>query len=162
MTVLATDLAEVLQHYLDSITPTLTPVTSRNFIQPGEEVAWDECCNGQLWIRVVGLEPQMSTVKGNGQPCGVLWWDALLAVGVIRCVHVVDDRGVAPTAAELTEDALQMVADLTAIQQAIICDPITTRMMAWVPLGPQGGCAGGEQRFVVRLAPCGCPEVPSP
>lgn len=135
----------------------LSPVPDRViYIAPGNEVAWDDCCVGQLSGRIVSINPHVGTQPRSASPCGVLYWDVLLAVGILRCVDVVDDQGVAPPAPVLTADGQQMLWDAQALQQVILCHKDVKAINVWVPQGPQGGCAGGEWTFLVTVGACGC------
>lgn len=157
------DLPAILDYYRTSIAAAFDPMPSRTIVQPGAEVAWDACCpDGQLWVRIVRIEPILPTVpRADGNFCAQLGWRAFLAAGLIRCVAVVDDRGRAPSAEAVTNDGLKLAADIFPLQQAIACAGYTQGMGIWTPLGPQGGCAGGEQEFTIRLDACGCPD-PAP
>lgn len=150
----APDFAAYLDFYLALIGGVLTPTPGKMFVQPGEEVAWDQCdCNGQAWSRLVNAVPVYGTSKANGIPC-VVRWDVTLAVGVLRCVAGPTDKGTLPKGETITADGHQFAADIATLMQAIECDPGVYRVLEAVPLGPQGGCAGSEVRFLVRLAPC--------
>lgn len=161
---MATDqIGPVLAEYVAAATAALSPMPERIITyQPGAEVAWDGCCDGQLWGRVVTISPGgVQPIKANGLPCGIGHWDVTLALGIIRCVGVVNDKGKPPTAERITNDGAQMLADLAALQEVITCLGFTRTVVAWTPVGPQGGCAGGEWTFTVRLGGCGCPD-PAP
>jgi len=142
----------------------LSPVPSRvNYVAPGNDVAWDACCDGQLSGRIVSINPHVGTQARSSSPCGVLYWDVLLAVGILRCVDVVDDQGTAPSTLELDRDGQQMLWDAQALQQVILCHDKVKQINAWVPQGPQGGCAGGEWTFLVTVGVCPCdPPVATP
>lgn len=143
-----------LDHYLALVAGSLVPAPGKTFVQPGEEVAWDQCdCNGQAWSRLVRAEPIYGTAKANGIPC-VVRWDVQMAVGVLRCVSGPTDKGTLPKGETITAEGHQFAADIAALMQAIECDGYTYRLLEAVPLGPQGGCAGSEVRFLVRIAPC--------
>lgn len=149
----------VLAEYVTNAVATLDPVPERVIVyQPGEEVAWDECCDGQLWGRVVSVDPGPIQPKANGLPCGIPWWSVTLGLGILRCVAVVNDKGTPPSAAKITEDGAQMLADLATLQEVVACTGKTATVVSWTPLGPQGGCAGGEWVFTVRIMACGCPD----
>ena len=149
---------EFLHHYLDVVVAALDPVPGKQFVLAGGEVPWDQCdCNGQVWSRVVNLQPVVGNTKANGQPCTVLHWEFTMAVGVIRCVAVPTESGKLPGGARMTQDGDRAALDLAAMIQAVVCDPLTYNVTSGVPLGALGGCAGSEVTFVVRLAPCGCP-----
>jgi hypothetical protein len=131
-------------------------------VYPGAEVAWDSCCEGQLWGRVVSIQPHTgaNTGRSAAPPCGVLWWNVTVAVGILRCIATLNDAGEAPRPAALAADGVQMLADLTVIQQVLLWHDSVAAMIAWNPLGSQGGCGGGEWQATVRVGVCGCgPEA---
>ena len=152
------DITALLSYYLQVTTGALgtetNPYKGKSFIQPGGQVAWDECdCDGQAWSRFVQATPIYDTPKANGIPC-VVRWDVTLAVGVLKCAAGPTVRGVLPTAEQISAGGVTFGDDLTMLMHAIECDPMTYRMTGATPLGPEGGCAGSEVQFVVRMAPC--------
>jgi hypothetical protein len=159
---MATDLiGPVLATYVALAKDALEPEPGRVVIvAPGSTVAWDDCCDGQLWSRVVNVTPFVGR-PGASAPCGVLYWTVRVALGVIRCAHSLNGDGTAPPAALISQDGEQMLDDLAALQQVILCHPRTTSILQWNPLGPQGGCHGGEWEYEIRVDTCGCPE-PTP
>ncbi|QGJ92696.1 hypothetical protein QDA04_gp26 [Microbacterium phage Megan] len=153
----APDFAAYLAHYVALVGTALTPTPGKLFIQPGEQVAWDQCdCDGQGWARLVSATPTYSTPKANGIPC-VVRWDVQFAVGVLRCVAGPTNKGSLPTGAQITADGVRFAEDMLALMSAIECDQYVYRVLEAVPLGPQGGCAGSEVRFTVRVQPCCSP-----
>lgn len=131
----------------------LSPEPCRVAVYPGGEVAWDSCetlgCgsgkNGQLWV---AAQPAIVTEQGGG--CRRIQWTA--EIGIVRCASgVVRDDGSPPRVADVEADAAQQAADSAAIMRAV-----TTRwpgkpeclegvgLVAWQPLGPNGGCVGGS------------------
>ena len=134
------------------------PFTGKQFVQPGTEVAWDQCdCDGQIWSRMVRAEPIYDTPKANGIPC-VVRWDVQLAVGVLRCVaqptQGTNGRVILPSGDQITDDGHRFADDILDLMTAIECDTSKYRVVEAVPLGPNGGCAGSEVRFIVRVTPC--------
>lgn len=141
----------------------------RRFVAPGLDVAWDDCCegSGQLWVRVLQTQPSgnpfPAPLPASRSKCDWPLVAVTVGVGVLRCTPTVDDRGIAPSAAALTESALQMTADRAVLEQAVRCcwpdvrnvEAITG--VSWVPLGPNGGCAGGEWTATLALGTCRCP-----
>jgi len=126
-------------------------------VVPGNTVSWDNCCaasegGGQLWVRLVSLLPQPQ----GSQPCDVHALQARVGVGVVRCMHGVDEEGF-PTAAEMTEDTLGMTRDADILLDAIrdwsfpVAPPKTLRIEQGLPLGPQGYCGGFEWTLVFQL-----------
>lgn len=139
-------------------TAELTTPVGRTAVYPGAEVAWDDCCDGQLWMRIADLAP-----AGNQpvQPCGVLLWAATLGLGILRCVSTLDDQGNAPTPAELNADSVQMGVDRAELLATIQCGFVALAekitIVRWLPIGPGGGCAGGEWTFrALFTASCDC------
>ena len=152
-------LSDIVHEAEAAVSPTPTRII---YIQPGAEVAWDESCGGgQLWGRVVTVAPGVGSQARSSAPCGVLYWNVVLAVGLIRCVAGLKGDGSAPTPQELTSDGWQMTRDLQAIQQVILCHEKVTQITNWLPSGPQGAYAGGEWTFVVRVGVCAC-DAPHP
>jgi hypothetical protein len=133
------------------------------YIQPGAEVAWDEACGGgQLWGRVVTIAPGVGTQARSSAPCGVLYWNVVLAVGLIRCVAGLKSDGSPPSPSELTADGWQMTRDLQAIQQVILCHDSVSAIQNWLPSGTSGAYAGGEWLFTVRVGVCNCGPQATP
>ncbi|QGJ95253.1 hypothetical protein QDA11_gp33 [Microbacterium phage Jayden] len=150
----APDFKVYLDHYRDLIAAALDPVPGKVFVQPGAEVAWDqEKCDGQAWSRIVTLTPVLGTRKANGVAC-VEWWDVTFAVGVLRCVANVNQRGKLPTAEQITADGHEFADDLVALLTAIECDQYVRQIVTATPIGPQGNAAGSEVQFIVRVQPC--------
>lgn len=143
-----------LTHYRDLIAERLEPTPGKVFIQPGGEVAWDQCdCEGQAWARFVTATPVLGTRKANGQSC-VEWWDVTFAVGVLRCVKGPTQRGILPSGEQISADGERFATDLVTLMTAIECDGFVRQIGQALPLGPSGGCAGSEVQFIVRVQPC--------
>ena len=83
----------------------LSNAVSQAYVAPGAEVAWDECCAGHLYVRVVSVIPVFGPTAIDGDHCSIRYWQAILALGTLRCVEVVDDRGRGPRPYDLTADA---------------------------------------------------------
>lgn len=144
-------------------------------LAPGATVAHDSCCEGggQLYLRVIEVYPSVGN-GSNGVPfpqmdaaqrgvgCGINVLAFHLALGAIRCAHVLDDSGHPPTADEMSHDAEGTMVDLALLLDTLACDlaglpgVMQTKIGRWTPQGPQGGCAGGEWDFYVGLDPCLC------
>ena len=160
-------LPALLDGVLTAADDALDPAAGRVLVAPGAEVAWDACCegSGQLWVRVVSVTDagavQPVRVLADGTRCALPGWVVTVGVGVLRCSPVVDDRGRAPSADALTENASQLLADMDALAGVIVCAGLQGWSdLLWTPLGPEGGCAGGEWTFDVRLPSCPCEEGP--
>lgn len=148
-----------LDAYLACAVAHLTTPVTRAFVQVGANVAHDDCCGGQVWVRVVSLAP---VYPGNAPAnCAPIYYNAQLAMGTIRCAAVVDDNGVAPAPSTITAEAHDMTQDMHDLMAAIQCcgeKPMPV-INSWTPTGPLGGCAGGEWTFTIKIDNCGCPEV---
>lgn len=144
----------------------------RVLLAPGVEPAYDECCDGFLYVRLTSMFPsgnpfpQQDTRPGNCKPTLIA---STLAIGVLRCAAVVQDGGAVPTAEELTAETLGMTADASILLEAIKCcivpltddttsDAVVATIGTWNPLGPDGGCVGGEWTITIGHGSCGCPE----
>jgi hypothetical protein len=131
---------------------------------PGASVAHDNCCEdgGQLYVRLAGLFPsgRPFPTADTVQRCGVTLLAARVMVGAIRCAHTLDDEGNPPAAELMTDDALQGTADALTILRALTCCESRwvkiSSVERWNPVGPQGGCAGGEWGVILGLDWCGC------
>lgn len=152
---MATSLDPVLSELLSrsaGALQTAGTVPGRIELTPGRDVAWDNCCEGggQLYVRMTDVYPAGPFPDlDRAQKCGVSMTGVFLAVGILRCAHVVDDRGNAPSANEVTSDALQVIEDSAVLYQVLqgLGDvPGVSRYQIgrWTPLGPSGGCTGGE------------------
>lgn len=141
----------------------------RTFIQPGLDVAWDDCCEGggQLWVRVISTfptgQPFPSTLPASRSKCDWPLMAVNVGVGIIRCSPGPDNQGRAPSGQALSENALVLLQDRAYLEAAVrCCWPTVTNVQAltnatWAPLGPNGGCAGGEWTATLALATCRCP-----
>lgn len=112
-------------------------------------VTWDGGCDGQLWTRIVGV----AAISGeaSSQQCGVPFWTVTLGLGIIRRISVVSSNGVPPYAEDITEDALTQAEDIRILKDSILSLDTTRTLVSWVPLQQQGGFAGGEWTFTVRV-----------
>lgn len=160
---MATDLlGPVLSTALACADAALIPQVGRAALYPGSSVAWDDCCEGQVWVRLISLTPSGNPANSRNQltPCGVLMWTATIGVGVLRCAATLDDAGNAPSPALLNADTLQMTQDMINIAEALQCclAPQLGKlsMTRWDPLGPNGGCVGGEWVATLLIDNCRC------
>lgn len=139
-------------------------------LSPGLLPAWDDCCEGQLYLRVVEVFPSGSPFpqfdqeqRGVGGSCSIKLLAVHLALGMIRCAATVDNDGNPPTAAEVTMDGNEMVDDMQVLLDVIACDLgsvsriMKVKLDRWTPQGVQGGCHGGEWGFFIAVDPCLCP-----
>lgn len=151
--------------------------TGRVTLSPGAQVAWDDCCEGQLYLRIIevypsagrggsGAFPQIDAVQ-KGVGCGITLLGLHLALGVIRCAATLDDEGNAPTDAQMSANTLDATADLATLLDVIACDVaeidgiLARKVGRWLPQGVNGGCHGGEWDFYVGIDPCLCQPPPA-
>lgn len=141
-------------------------------LTPGNLPAWDDCCAGQLYLRVVEIFPSGSPFPvfdsaqaGAAGKCAVKLMAVHLAIGIIRCAHSIDGDGDAPTPQQVTSDGYQMIEDMQILLDVIMCQVETIRKVMkvkldrWAPQGVNGGCHGGEWNFFIAVDPClTCPE----
>lgn len=124
---------------------------------PGAEPSWDYCgeCSGGAcgmgYVRVVNSYrstdfPNPDITYGCTSPLTVQ-----LAVGALRCVPVADGQGALPNEDTMWESSLGTLADMSALFIAADCCPKEHMVGEYTPLGPQGGCAGGEWTVWVSL-----------
>lgn len=126
------------------------------------EVVWDECCEGYLYIRVMQNTranpfPQASTAPTT---CSLIP-TAQVELGILRCAPVMDDNGVAPSAAEQSEFAQTAIRDKSILYHVLMSHypdwakfPVV--IDKWTPLNIQGGCGGGAWQFYIDVALCPC------
>lgn len=139
------------------------PTPGRVFLAPGLEVAHDDCCEGggQLWVRVIEQIPYVPPGRVVN-PCGSGMKTVRYGVGTIRCVHSLDSRGHPPSAATVTADAVGGWQDANALEQMFYCclpvegDLFAKNLDRYDPIGPLGGCAGGEWTITTKVRTCGC------
>ena len=131
----------------------------RAFVATGQP-AWDDCCEGQVWVRLVQVETvQVGKRLASGHMCTQM--KALtVGVGVLRCALVIDDQGHAPEASALSKESLGVLVDMDALSNAIQCcevpGAVRVTMSRWDALGPEGGCVGGEWQAVIWQDMCSC------
>lgn len=125
---------------------------SRSVVTHGSNVPWDDWCgDGQLSVRTVSMTPMFKGSPQSGCPVG---FQQLLAVGIIRCVSTMDERGNPPSEKEMQADSEAMIRDMNELGNVLQCLNVPRTLSSWIgwwrPHGPQGGMAGGEWEFNVR------------
>lgn len=115
----------------------------------------DELHNGDAWVKLDGLDPDLVGGTGAGIsgwcPQG---WAATVSMGVYRCIPVGEGEEVLP-AQEVTDISLALLSDMAAIWRVLACCEALeegTRVLGWSPIDPAGGCAGGTISIQVPLA----------
>lgn len=138
----------------------ISPGVCRVTLDPGNNTAWDTCgdntCSsgdGQLWANITTL-----TASPQQGPCQTITWAA--TIGVVRCAATVRDDGTPPSSDAVQADAWQQALDADTIWSALTCcdtRPESLRdvaVVAWVALGPTGGCVGGQWTVRGQLDVC--------
>lgn len=163
---LAERVAEDLAEIVNTAKALLDPLPGRIIaVAPGESVAWDDCCDGQLWTRLISFSPHdgNSPAQRSGMDvCALPWFIATVELGIIRCAAVLNDQGVAPTPLQIVADGVQGLNDMAQLMAAIKCADVDIRGLgSWTPQGPEGGCFGGYWTFTLRYSNClVCPPPP--
>ena len=143
----------------------------RSFLYSGASVSWDVCgrasdgSEGQAWVAVQSVTPT-DAFPSPAPPhrCPPAEYAAEMIVGLLRCAATVDDQGRPPDPAALTDEFDRVGRDRAILREAILCcladdlEPGEWQLGSWTPLGPQGGCVGGQQVVTVRAPACRCSE----
>lgn len=149
---MALDLTNATRGLLNAVHESLEHEVGRAFVQVGTEVAWDNCCDGQLSLRVISAQPQYPNGTRTAK-CGPIYWRVVIGISVLRCASTVNDRGVAPSAKTITDEAVASFEEMARVQTAVE-DYLGDRLITfsdWTPQGPSGGCAGGEWTLTMRV-----------
>lgn len=153
-------LAVIAQRSASALSPTPGRVV---LLAPGNQVAHDDCCNGQVWSRLVSLAPMPSNDparRPGTNPCAVPELLLTAELGIVRCAATVNDHGEAPSARQITADGEQSVDDMSALLGVLRCTDNLRSLISWTPTGPEGGCHGGYWTYTMRVPNClGCEEV---
>jgi hypothetical protein len=155
----ADTLHDALVDLVDCAEGLLSPSVGRAFVAPGATASWDEGCDGQVWVATTRITPGWPEEQTGPLPCPTAW-RAEIILGVLRCVSTVSDSGVLPSAATLIDEAAQAAADRQALYEAWSCcfdlEQRSVIVNEWVPLGPEGGMAGGQWSLGLLFWPCPC------
>lgn len=122
----------------------------------------DEQHNGDAWVKLDSIEPDLSGSSTVNDLMG--WcppgWTATISMGTYRCIPVAEADSVLPDQ-EVTDISLALLSDSAALWRVLSCcrealaDGV--RVLAWTPIDPSGGCAGGALTLQVPLSGTGCP-----
>lgn len=144
-------------------------------VQPGSEVAWDDCTGGQAWVRIVNeyhVGDRFPNPQNTASPCGgVGGWAVVLELGVLRCMPQPDSMANLPSCSAVQDVAYRIAADKQTMREAIYCcdwreparntwqeDGAGLVVGGWNPVGPEGGCVGGVMTVTVHATGCICGE----
>lgn len=141
------------------------PCPPRSGVLVGD-VAWDDCCNGQLWVRVTRVF-QSSTFPQediSAQPCGGPY-AAQFELGLLRCAPTITENG-APSVEALEASAQMTYYEAELLRRTVACSLTDWRKSYLDPvfkavtngevidvsfIGAEGGCIGSQVTFVVGL-----------
>ena len=151
---------------------TLAGPPGRCCMTPGSAVVLDDCCKGTAWVRLdrIGetsisgrLIPPPMESWGDGR-CSDQQVQIVLGIGVMRCAATTDEQGVPPSCEVLESETQAMASDIDALYRTASCcldDAASFGVYSvdpamFTPLGPAGGCVGGELMvgYTVDLCPC--------
>jgi hypothetical protein len=153
---------QVASRVVTAVYAGLAVAPERYGVVPGA-VAWDDCDCGLLAVSWTLSYPsdvfpaEQAGVNGN---CDSAWEVSEFLIQIIRCAPGPGPNANAPTVKALSDaarlqdtDGNQVVRSLSALLCTMkdaydIDDFLVTRR---TPLGPEGGCVGSEQRFLVAL-----------
>lgn len=173
---MSVDLSTILRGVLSAASSALNEAdrpTGRVELTPGLLPAWDDCCDGQLYLRVIEIYPSVgvgspfpqidTTQRGPASStCSIKMLAVHIGLGVLRCAATVDEQGNSPTSSQVSEDEELILADMSTLLDVLVCEshklPGIQQMKLdrWQPQGPQGGCAGGEWGAYFAVDPCLC------
>lgn len=128
-----------------------------SLVPGGAAVAWDDCCAGQLWVRVGRIfaserfpEPATGALR-----CETTTWAVEYEVGVLRCASTLDENGEPPSTAQLFGDVERTMADAAGMRQALLYDFGGAHSLVaigqWLPTEVEGDCVGGTMTVTVPV-----------
>jgi len=121
----------------------------------------DECCRGLGWVRIARLSGVNQLGDRQNVTCFAQERELTLELGVARCAPSASINGV-PTEDQWTASALQLDADMGAMEAAICCafgdiEGSAAEEVAvgdYNPFGVDGNCIGGTMTVTLRLTNC--------
>lgn len=141
-------------------------------IIPGRDVAIDDCCAGQAWVRIVRVYPTLPGEFPNPRPTPLgagcddgACWAVELGAGTARCAPGQDDAGLPPSDAAQELAARVLADDASRIRRAVLCclpavDGVEEIVVGeQSSAGPSGGCVGQELLVTVMTSICVCEEA---
>jgi hypothetical protein len=143
----------------------LTVKANRYLVTTGQ-IAWDDCCAGQLAVSLTRVAPTESfpteqvTMVGLG--CDAAYELAEITVQIVRCAPQALNAQVAPSPDVLTAHAQQTMIDANQIRRSVAAALCTLKsdmtsgldyfVRSQLMLGPEGGCDGSELYLYASLA----------
>ncbi len=136
-------------------------------LRAGEEVtpllgtARDECCEGLGWVRIASVSGVRQLGESDNVFCFQRERTLTLELGVARCAPSAPTSGV-PTEDQWTNAALQLDADMGAMEAAVCCafndlDGSAAEEVSvgdYRPFGVDGNCIGGRMTVMIRMSNC--------
>lgn len=121
----------------------------------------DECCRGLGWVRIVRTTGVRQVGARDNVACYTQERDLVLEMGVARCAPAAPTSGV-PTEDQWTAAALQLDADLGAMERALCCafsdlegsGGEEVAVGDYEPFGVDGNCIGGRMTVTLRINAC--------
>lgn len=128
-------------------------------VVPGELSSWDDCCDGQLGLRVASMTPKLNAQGSRalfGQPCNIEYWIISAEIEVIRCAASQNDAGQAPSVQQVTANGNQGLSDMNQMLKALTSAGWVRSIDSFRETGPQGGCFASlwTFTFIVDAVPC--------
>ena len=145
------------------------PPANKIMLRAGREVTpllgtgTDECCTGLGWVRIAGVSGVRQLGDLDNIACFQQERTLRLEMGVARCAPSAPVSGV-PTEDQWTAVALQLDADMGAMEAAVCCafgdlEGSAAEEVAvsdYEPFGVDGNCIGGTMFVEIRMDNC-CP-----
>lgn len=142
------------------------PPANKIMLRAGSEVTpllgtgTDECCTGLGWVRIARVEGARALRELDNVGCFSQERNLTLEMGVARCAPTAPVSGV-PTEDQWTATALQLDADMGAMEAAVCClaalDDVAVEELAagaYEPFGVDGNCIGGTMMVTVAMTNC--------
>lgn len=143
------------------------PPANKIMLRAGAEVTpllgtgTDECCTGLGWVRIARTSGAKQIGARDNVVCYTQDRDLILEMGVARCAPSAPISGV-PTEDQWTASALQLDADLGAMERAVCCAFGDLEGSAadeaavgdYEPFGVDGNCIGGTMTVTLRISAC--------
>lgn len=139
-------------------------------LRPGALIPMDYCdcngkgtCGGNAFVNLMSVFPSKIFPQPDRLSTGCMSpLAARIQVGVYRCVPVVanpNSQGKAgaepPTELQMMQATRVQMSDMAAIYRALVCCSKQQKKFTveqYTPVGPAGGCGGGQWSVVVGLS----------
>lgn len=143
------------------------PPSDKIMLRAGSEVTpllgttTDECCTGLGWVRVSRVSGVRQLGDLDNVSCFQRERTLELELGVARCAPL-SDTSTVPTEDQWAAAALQLDADMGAMEAAVCCAFNDLEGSAaeevsvgdYAPFGVDGNCIGGTMTVLIRMSNC--------